>query len=307
MSRIFTITFNPAIDKSTSAEAIVPDKKLRCRQPFFEPGGGGVNVARALTRLGADVTAVYPAGGHTGSFFNTLLQKENVSYLSIPSRNFTRENFIVLDESSNRQYRFGMPGPELDESEWKSCLDAIEGENDVSYIVMSGSLTPGMSLDVFPLLRILASKKNARLVVDTSGPALKAATEAGAFLFKPNFGELASLAGKSRLSKDEAESIAREFILKGKCELMAVSMGEHGAMLVAADKTYHAIPPEVERKSTVGAGDSSVAGMIYSLSLGHGLQDVIRYGVAAGTSATMNPGTELCRPDDIHDLLEQIK
>jgi 6-phosphofructokinase 2 len=211
-----------------------------------------------------------------------------------------------LDESANCQYRFGMPGPELEEAEWKSCLDAMENEQKVSFIIMSGSLTPGMSLEIFSFLKQLADKKSARLVIDTSGPALRAALEAGAYLFKPNMGELAALAERYRISREEAEGIARGFIRQGKATIMVVSMAEEGAMLITAEKTYHAQPPKVERKSTVGAGDSSVAGLVYSLAQQKDPAEVIRYGVAAGTSATMNPGTELCRPEDISKLLAMM-
>src|SRR5688572_20349598 len=121
MASIITITFSPCIDKSTSVPSLVPEKKLKCATPKLEPGGGGINVARAIIKLGGNATAVFPSGGYTGKYFNHLMKEEKVPSIIIESANETRENIIVLDESSNSQYRFGMPGTGLKESEWRQC------------------------------------------------------------------------------------------------------------------------------------------------------------------------------------------
>ncbi|MFZ1369449.1 MAG: PfkB family carbohydrate kinase, partial [Ferruginibacter sp.] len=126
MASIITITFSPCIDKSTSIPALIPEKKLRCAVPKLEPGGGGINVARAIIKLGGSAVAVFPSGGYTGKFFNHLMENENVPSVIIETGNETRENIIVLDDSNNNQYRFGMPGTRLTETEWKQCLHAVE-------------------------------------------------------------------------------------------------------------------------------------------------------------------------------------
>ena len=141
--KILTVTFNPCIDKSTSVEKLFPEKKLKCAKPTFEPGGGGVNVARAIKRLGGDVVAIYPSGGYSGKFLDMLIQKENIETLTVETKNHTRENMIVLDASSNKQYRFGMPGQEMEKEEWEKCLQLID-EHESEYIVVSGSLPPGV-------------------------------------------------------------------------------------------------------------------------------------------------------------------
>ena len=140
MAKIVTITFSPCIDKSTSVSSFVPEKKLTCAIPKLEPGGGGINVARAIKKLGGDATAIYPAGGYTGKYLIELMKKEEVSSCYIETVNETRENIIIVDDSSNNQYRFGMPSTILTEQEWKNILQALDEMNDVEFIVASGSL-----------------------------------------------------------------------------------------------------------------------------------------------------------------------
>ncbi len=306
MPAIVTLTLNPCIDKSTTVPRLVAEKKLKCTEPKLEPGGGGINVARAIKKLGGEAIAVYPAGGYTGKFFTELLQKEQVPDKVIAVSGMLRENIIVLDESANQQYRFGMPGPELQPQEWQHCLTAIEEMPDVSFIVASGSIPAGVPHDIFARLAEIARKKNARLVVDTSGDPLKQAAQKSVYLLKPNLGELSMLAGKEELNIESVEDVAREVIGKGSCEVIVVSLGAAGAMLVTAKECYNVVPPAVVRKSTVGAGDSMVAGIVWSLSQNKSLLRALHYGVACGTAATMNAGTELCRLQDVEKLYALI-
>ncbi len=307
MSSIVTITFSPCIDKSTSIQSLIPEKKLHCATPTLEPGGGGINVARAIKKLGGEAIAIFPSGGYTGKFFNHLLQKENIPAVIIETNNETRENIIVFDEAANNQYRFGMPGTELSESEWKQCLKAVEEIRDAEYIIASGSLPPGVPLNIYAQLAKIAKNKNAKFVVDTSGEALKEAVEEGIYLFKPNLGELSSLAGKTSLQQEEVKDIARGLITKGKCEVVVVSMGADGAMLVTNDRAEIIATPHVIRKSTVGAGDSMLAGIVFYLSQQKSIREAVQYGVACGTAATLNPGTALCKKEDAERLYKIIQ
>jgi 6-phosphofructokinase 2 len=307
MPTIVTITFSPCIDKSTSVDALVPEKKLRCAPPKLDPGGGGVNVARAIHKLGGEALAIFPSGGYTGKHFNALLEKENIPSYIIETKNETRENIIVVDDSTAKQYRFGMPGTELAPDEWQNCLDAVDRMDSLDFIVASGSLPPGVPLDIYAKLAVIAKKKNAKLVVDTSGEALKHAASEGVFLLKPNLGELASLMGLERIEENELEALGKRFIRSGHCEILVISLGAAGAILISADQVCRAAPPKVEAKSVVGAGDSMVAGMVLALSRRMELKDVLEFGVACGTAATINPGTDLCNPDDVNMLLKKMR
>jgi 6-phosphofructokinase 2 len=307
MLSIITITLNPAIDKSTTIEKIIPDKKLRCSLPKFEPGGGGVNVARAIKKLGGEAKAFYLAGGYTGKFFTQLLEKENVPTKVIEISGHTRENLIVLETSTRHQYRFGMPGPEVRETEWMQLLDELDKIAEADFMVASGSVPRGVPPDIFARMAAIARKKKIKFVADTSGEPLKLAAMAGLYLLKPNIGELSYIAGKKWLEPEDIEPAARKIITDWNCEIVVVSMGESGAILLTKKNTFRAVPPKVEKKSTVGAGDSMVAGLVWSLANGKSIREALNYGVACGTAATMNPGTELCKKEDaerIYSLMQ---
>lgn len=307
MAKIITVTFNPVIDKSTTIPALIPEKKLRCTPPNFEPGGGGVNVARAIKKLGGDATAIYLAGGYTGVFLNELLKKEGVPTRTIEISRHTRENLIVLDTSTNQQYRFGMPGPEIREEEWKACLEVLEQEQGVEYVVASGSLPAGVPTDIYARIAAITKSKGAKLVVDTSGEALRKAANEGVYLLKPNLSELSSLVDKDEIHAELVDDVARQIIDRGQCEIVVTSLGPAGALMVTREEVMTISPPVVKKRSTVGAGDSMVAGMVLSLSKGWAVGEAAKYGVAAGTAATMNPGTQLCRQEDTEKLYHLIQ
>ena len=305
MSKIITLTFNPVIDKSSTVDRIVPDKKLRCSTPQFTPGGGGINVSRAMKNMGLDSTAIFPAGGHSGNFFIELVKDEGIKCVITQTASYTRENFIVLDTSANQQYRFGFPGDPITEHELNDLVTKVELE-EADYIVASGSLLPGMPDEILGEIAKIAKKKKARFIVDTSGKALQHSLDDGVYLLKPNLGELSSLVGKEEVANEELNEIAREIIHKGQCEIVVVSMGAQGARLITKDESFHARAPIVKRVSTVGAGDSMVAGMVIALINELPMQEVLRWGVACGTAATITHGSELCRKEDVNRLLNEI-
>jgi 6-phosphofructokinase 2 len=302
MEKIITITLNPAIDKSTTAPFIAPEKKIRCTSPKFEPGGGGINVSRALKKLGGTSTAIFLAGGHTGKFLESLVKHEDIECIVIPISGYTRENLIVMDEAANLQYRFGMPGPSVQEQEWGECLKILRSGNSYEYVVISGSNASGVPPEFYSEAAKIVKYKNARLIIDTSEDALKHALNMGIYLVKPNMGELSGLSGVMELDAGCVVDAARKIINKGNCEVMVVSMGASGAMLVTANEKYHEAAPAVKIKSTVGAGDSMLAGILIALQKNWSWKNVLRYGVAAGTAATINAGTALCVKEDVQKI-----
>lgn len=304
---ILTITMNPCIDISAQIPLLVPDKKLHCTHMKKEPGGGGINVSRVIARFGGNTNAIFPAGGYTGEFFVSMLVNEEVPVTNISIEQHTRENMVVLEEKSGMQYRFGMPGPQLSEAEWKECLQKVKQAENVNYIVASGSLANAVPEDFFARLAVIAKQKQARLLLDTSGLPLKFALEEGVYLVKPNLGELASLVDTIELNIETAITAAREIIARQQAEVVVVSMGASGALLVTAAESVHFTAPVVKIRSVVGAGDSMVAGIVYSLNNGDNIKNAVRFGVACGTAATMNEGTALCRRTDVDYLIPLIK
>jgi len=306
MATIITITFNPAIDKSTTVPLLIPEKKLYCTHPVYEPGGGGINVARAIKRLGGDATAIYLEGGYSGKVFTELLRIEKIDIIPIRTLGVTRENLVVKELSTNKQFRFVMPGDAVSDKEWKNCVKALSQIPIVNYIVVSGSLPAGVPPDIFERMASIARSKNARLIVDTSGAALNHAVEAGTYLIKPNLKELALLVGKDSLNIEEVEKASQEIINRHQCEVVVTSLGAMGAILTTKEIFIRIIPPKVNIQSTVGAGDSMLAGIVLSLSNHKNLIESVQFGVACGTAATMNQGTELCHINDVKQLISSI-
>jgi 6-phosphofructokinase 2 len=307
MQTIVTLTFNPALDKSIVIQELVPDRKLKCSEPVYRPGGGGINVARAITILGGNPTAVFFSGGFAGNKIKSLLAQEGVGAIPIPISGITRENLVIFDQSKQQQYLLDMPGPTITEFEWEMCLNQIGSFSHLTYLVISGSTPASIPASAFMQLANIANKKNARLIVDTSGAALLQAVNAGVYMIKPNLRELGLLAGIDNINPQNAAEAAREIIKKKNCEVIIVSTGAGGAILITQTQTIPVTPPPATVKSTVGAGDSLVAGIIMGLTQNKDLLNAVHYGVACGTAATLNPGTELCRKADAERLFKKIQ
>ena len=306
MKHIVTITLNPAIDKSSSISELVPEKKLKCQTPKFEPGGGGINVSRVLQRLNNKSKAIYFEGGFSGKFFSQLIHDENIETIPIEIKSNTRENFIVFDQKTNLQYRFGMPGPEVNKNETDQLITVLERIEEIDFLVLSGSMPSNFDENVVSQIALICKNKNAKFIIDTSGPALKNHLKENVFLIKPNKNELATLAGLDSISIDEVSTISKNIIASEKCEAICVSLGAKGAMLITKNSVNIITPPKVNTISTVGAGDSMLAGIVHKLSIGEDLQNAVKFGVSCGTAATLNPGTELCHLSDVEKILQQV-
>ncbi|MFH6970236.1 1-phosphofructokinase family hexose kinase [Flavobacterium petrolei] len=303
---IVTITVNSALDKSTHFKGLVPEQKIRCEEPRFDAGGGGINVSKAISRLGGTSLAVFTSGGPTGKMLEELVAKEGIAYEAVAVESWTRESFVAVDDNTNSQYRFGFTGGKISEEESERILETIAALKS-KFLVASGSLNEGLSADFYSKIAEIAKKTNAKLIVDTSGEALKKALEVGVYMIKPNVGELAKLIGVERLELEEVNEAAKQIIAKGGAEIVVVSLGPQGAVLVTKD-VYEFVPaPNVAKKSTVGAGDSMVGGMVWALSQNESLKEVIRWGVACGSAATMNEGTQLFKFEDANRLFEWLK
>lgn len=307
MPTIVTITFNPCIDKSTTVESLLPDKKLYCLDFKNEAGGGGINVAKALKHLGSNNSlAVYLAGGYTGVILNSLLQQEKIKAKIINTDIDTRENIMITDKTSNLQYRFITQGNPVNEIHWRKCLQVIEGVKNVKYLVVSGSMQTGYPQDIFILLANMAHQKGARLVIDVPGKTIQAYPIKKAYLLKPNLNELSLFSGREELQGDDIIKAAKDIIFKNISEVVVVSMGAAGALLVTHDTTEQFMAPPVKRKSTVGAGDSMVAGIVQYLSSQKSISEAVRFGIACGTAATMNEGSRLCSRSDVDNLYNSM-
>ncbi len=307
-AKIVTLTMNPALDKSAEVELVVPEDKLRCERPRFDAGGGGINVARAVTTLGGEAAALFPAGGRSGELLAELLEKEGVPNRQIPIANDTRENLIICETETGQQFRFGMPGPELTEKEVERTLDALsEMDPAPEFLVLSGSLPPGVPVDFYQQVAALGRKRGSKVIVDTHGNALRQALDAHPFLIKPNIRELGQLAGENMESDAQIEAAACKLLDDNACDVCVVSLGAGGALWVSKEGTHRLRAPTVHIRSKVGAGDCTIAGFVLALSRGWTEKQVLAFGVAAGAAAVMTSGTELCRREDVERLHETLQ
>ncbi|EKY3117904.1 6-phosphofructokinase II [Cronobacter turicensis] len=295
MVRIYTLTLAPSLDSATMTPQIYPEGKLRCSSPVFEPGGGGINVARAIVHLGGTATALFPAGGATGEHLVSLLNDEHVAVETVSAHDWTRQNLHVHVESSGEQYRFVMPGATITDDEFRQLEEKVLAIESGAILVISGSLPPGVSIEKLQQLIKAARQQGIRLIVDSSGDALAAALEIGDIeLVKPNQKELAALVKRDLTAPDDVRQAAQELVQSGKARRVVVSLGPQGALGVDGQDCVQVVPPPMKSQSTVGAGDSMVGAMTLRLAQDAPLLDMVRYGVAAGSAATINQGTRLC-------------
>ena len=305
MDKVVTLTLNPALDVAARIHSVAPEIKLRCTAPRFHPGGGGVNVSRAIRFLGGASSAVYAAGGHIGLMLAQLLTDEGIDNHPVEISGITRENVVVYEESTSLQYRFTMPGPDLSADEWNACLEALFNLNP-AYIVASGSLPPGVPLEIYGEITRYARAHGIRVILDTAGDALDHAIGKGVYLLKPNLRELEVFAGEALPGEAQIRAAGQRLIAEGLAEVLVVSLGAAGAAMITGADCRFLRAPIVPIQSKVGAGDSMVGGIVLGLARGFALIDAARLGVAAGSAAVMTAGTALCRKDDAWRLYEEV-
>jgi 6-phosphofructokinase 2 len=307
MHPIATLTMNPAVDVTTSTERVGPLHKLRCGSPRFDPGGGGINVARVVKVLGGDATAVYPAGGPHGDMIHRSLDALGLAQRVVPIAGMTRESFTVNEISTGFQYRFVLPGPTLSDLEQRQCLEAVASLSPrPSYLVASGGFPPGSEEETLcEAIAEIAKEIGARLILDIS-MAMRHAPAHGVYMMKPSVHELAVMFGRPIESVAEALLAAKLLVADHRAEIIVVSLGSEGALLVTETLAQHFQAPDVPAQSAVGAGDSMVGAMVLALEKGWSATDAVRYGVAAGTATIMTPGTELCHRADVERLFREI-
>ena len=307
MASIYTLTLSPSLDSATMTPQIYPEGKLRCSAPVFEPGGGGINVARAITHLGGKATAIFPAGGATGEHLVALLADEQVAVDTVDARDWTRQNLHVHVESSGEQYRFVMPGAKLSDDEFRQLEEKVLTIESGSLLVISGSLPPGVKTEKLTALVQAVLQRGIRCIVDSSGDALKAALEPRQLeLVKHNQKELSALVNRELNQPDDVRTAAEELVRTGKAHRVVVSLGPQGALAVDKTGCVQVVPPPMKSQSTVGAGDSMVGAMVLKLAQGASLLEMARYGVAAGSAATINQGTRLCSLADTQKIVDYL-
>lgn len=304
-STVVTLCMNPALDITTTTPVVRPTDKVRCTAARYDPGGGGINVAHVAQVLGATSTAVFPAGGPAGELVTTLLVAEGLAAQRIPIGGATRESFTVNETSTERQYRFVLPGPQLTVAEHTECLLALRRTAAGAAIaVASGSLPPGVPEDFYQRVSEVCAELGVPLLLDTSGAGLTHISS-GVFLLKPSLRELREATGAELVAEREQLAAARQLIDRGVTRYVLVSLGAQGALLVGRDTAQRFAPVPVPPGSGVGAGDAMVAGVAAGLTRGWPLTEAVRLGVAAGAAMLLTPGTAPCTREDTERLFAQ--
>ena len=308
MADVVTLTMNPSIDLSVSVERVAPFHKLRSSDERRDAGGGGINVARVLKRFGADVVAVYPSGGALGQLLRQLVDREGIAEVTIPISGETREDVTVVERATGNQYRFVLPGPRLSEHEWHACLAKVDAlDRRARFVVCSGSLPPGVPDDFYGRVVEAAKQPDRKIIIDSSGASLRAALQRGVYLVKPNLNELRSLFGGQLETQADWIKACRSLIDQQQAEVVVLTLGDEGALLVTGNDVLRAYALPIKPVSVVGAGDSFLGAMIWSLTAGHDMEAAFRHGVAAGSAALLLPGTELCQREDVERLVGEVK
>lgn len=307
MKPIVTLSINPSIDGASETDVVRPIRKMRTTNERYDPGGGGINVARVIGGLGGQSTAVYIAGGVTGSLLERLVADCGLDGRRVDAAGHTRISHVVFERSTGQEYRFVPQGPEISEPEWRSCLKLLE-TLECDYLVASGSLARGVPTDFYVQVGEIARRKNARFVLDTSGRALKHTLVAGGvFLVKPSLGEFEELIERKLPDRKAREDAALSFVRSTDVELLVVSMGREGALLADREGVQWQEPLDVPVRSAVGAGDSFVAAMTWGLAQGMPRGQAFMFGAAAGTAAVLTPGTEMSRRADVERIFAELQ
>lgn len=302
---IYTITLNPALDRTLWVDKIQSDDSNRILREEKYAGGKGIDVSRVLATLGITSKAIGFIGGFAGEELEGMLLSEGIICDFIKISGETRTNIIVNDITTGKQLSFNDKGPEIKHYELIQMIHKLENLEKPEIIVISGSLPPGVHPEIYRKITEKAKSKGAKVILDTDGDALKVGIKGYPDAIKPNVHELSRLVDMELNETGEIIEAAHSIHKQGIGNVL-VSMGAKGILLISEKERYIASPPKVVVKNTIGAGDSAVAGFVYGLISGKNLKEALNYAVAAGTATTLMPGTALCKKDDFLRLIPQV-
>jgi 6-phosphofructokinase 2 len=304
---IATVTLNPSLDKTVTVEELVVDEANRWTSLRRDPGGKGINVSRVIHELGGETIAYGFIGGFDGEALKHLLRQHGVPFDFTPIKGEIRSNFIITDSKTRRQTRIDAPGPNISRDELRKLIDKITRiKTKPDFLVLAGSVPPGVPADIYRQLIEKAKESGIKTVLDSDNKWLKEGIKAKPNVIKPNVHEAEELLEVQLRDELAIIEAVKALVSKG-IEVAAISRGKDGIIVATKEKVLKVTSPQVEVRSTVGAGDSTIAGLVLKLSQGHGIEEASQWAAAAGTAATLTPGTELCRREDVERLLPQVK
>lgn len=303
---IYTVTLNPALDKTATVENLRLDSVNRISELRVDPGGKGINVSKVVRELGAKTVAIALLGGHTGTMLRNMLAELGIECKVLEVEGETRTNLKIKDPALKTNTDINEPGPEVTDEQLRGMLDGLVGEvGSGDIVVLSGSLPRGAAADTYKVWVAALKKTGAKVYLDADGDKLVRGIEAKPDLIKPNEIELGAMMGRTLDADEKIVEAARELI-DGGLDRVMVSMGGAGALYVARDVTIKANPVKVPVGSTVGAGDSVVAALAYAQDEGLGLEDTMRLAMATGAANVMQSGTQAAPRELVDSLIDKV-
>jgi 6-phosphofructokinase 2 len=304
---IATITLNPSLDQHITVDGLVVDGTNRWSRLHRYAGGKGIDVSRAIHEMRGRTIAYGFIGGPVGRAVEILLDEEEVPFSFTPIHRETRTNFIITDSKTSKQTRIDAPGPRISKDEFERFQrKMLRIRPSPDFIVMGGSLPPGIPNDVYYSMITEAKTFGVRAILDSEGQWLAEGIKAKPYLIKPNVREAEGLLGRELATEDAIIKGALDIVDMG-VEIAIISRGSEGIIAATSNEVLKVVPPEVKVKSAVGAGDCTIAGLALKLANEESLTRACRLAVALGTAAALTPGTELARRADVLELLPLVK
>jgi len=305
VTSIATVTLNPALDEGIAVGELVLGDTNRCTLDGLDPGGKGINASRVIHRLGRPTVAYGFAGGATGGVLRERLQAEGLLLQFDEVAESTRLNIMVYERDRPRRTRLYLPGASVTLAQAETLRKRLEGLEPGSLVVFGGSLPPGLPATVYYEFVSALQARGIRSIVDTSGIALKAVLDAKPLLVKPDVEEAEALLGR-RLPDDATALSAAEEIRRLGPQYVVISQGADGAVGAGPEGAWKVVPPSINACSTVGSGDSMVAGLAIALNEGTGFVEGLRLGTACGAVTALVTGTQLCDAQQVQRLLPEV-
>jgi len=302
---IYTVTLNPALDRALEVNELVPDDANRIRWEHSYAGGKGIDASRVIQVLGGESVALGFVGGFHGMELEQRLLRQGVRCDFVETRGETRTNILIFEKNKKSHTSLNASGQKVNEVEIGELLDKIREVEDPGYFIISGSVPEGVPVDIYEKIVSIARERGALVALDADGEVMRRGLSATPNFIKPNIHELGRLVER-RLSSVEDALEATEIVRGWGVSTILVSMGDMGALLVSDEARLLGVPPTVEVDSTVGAGDSFLAGFILAHSRGETHESCLRLAVASGAAAAMTPGTELARKKDVEAIMPRV-
>jgi 6-phosphofructokinase 2 len=303
---IYTVTINPALDRAVDIERFISDDTIRIASETYYAAGKGIDVSRVIKELEGRSISLGFIGGYNGLHLEGLLINAGVMTQFTKISNETRTNIILKEKTTSRQYVISAAGPEISAAEIGQFYNSILEIKDMDYMVLSGSLPPGVTPNIYGQLILAGRKKGAFVFLDADGAALRESINYLPTGIKPNIHELSRLVGKELETESEILKTCDELHQKGISYIL-VSRGKDGLLLSTKNQKIKAVSPPVNSQGSVGAGDSAVAGFILGHSQGKHSDECVRLACAAGAATAESPGTELCHKSAVDRILPLVE